>query len=90
MEPGISGLAATAPISSRIIEKMSEAFINYQGNPSSIHREGKRAREILNSDRNKCAEILGTEPDKIFFTGGGTESNAIVMNSLLARESRAV
>ncbi len=80
--------AATAPISPDVLEKMSEVFVNYPGNPSSVHREGKRAKELLNSDRNKCAEMLGTEPDRIFFTGGGTEANAIIMNSLIARESR--
>ncbi|MDR1047776.1 MAG: cysteine desulfurase [Treponema sp.] len=55
------------------------------GNPSSIHREGKAAREALEEARKRCAEVLEVAAKTLFFTSGGTESNAIVLFSTLLR-----
>ncbi|MDR2742759.1 MAG: cysteine desulfurase [Treponema sp.] len=58
------------------------------GNPSSKHSEGREARVALEDARCRCAAVLRVEPEKIFFTSGGTESNAIVLHSLLRRQNR--
>jgi cysteine desulfurase len=57
------------------------------GNPSSRHTEGREARAALEDARRRCAKVLGAAPEEIFFTSGGTESNAIVLHSLLRRRS---
>jgi cysteine desulfurase len=57
------------------------------GNPSSRHTEGREARAALENARRRCAEVLGAAPGEIFFTSGGTESNAIILHSLLRRRS---
>ncbi len=80
--------AATTPISSSVLAQMINTAADFPGNPSSVHREGKKARDLLSSDRKKCALLLGTEENRIFFTSGGTESNSIILNSLLLRRSR--
>jgi cysteine desulfurase len=49
------------------------------GNPSSLHREGRAAREALEEARSRCAAALGVQNSEIFFTSGGTESNAIAL-----------
>ena len=54
-------------------------------NPSSIHTEGKAARAALEDARSRCAKTLGVKQEEIYFTSGGTESNAIVLFSLLAK-----
>jgi cysteine desulfurase len=54
--------------------------------PSSAHADGKKARAALENARSRCAAVLGVKPETIFFTSGGTESNAIVLYSLLARQ----
>lgn len=59
------------------------------GNPSSAHREGREARAFLEKARTRCAAALGARPEELFFTSGGTESNAIVLFSLLAGQGRA-
>ncbi|MDR2901384.1 MAG: cysteine desulfurase [Treponema sp.] len=59
------------------------------GNPSSLHTEGKLARKVLEDARSSCAQILGVPKDHLFFTSGGTESNSIVLNSLLLRPGNA-
>jgi len=53
------------------------------GNPSSPHTEGRAARDALESARSRCALVLGVSPEKLYFTSGGTESNALVIHSLL-------
>jgi len=60
------------------------------GNPSSIHAEGKAARKVLEEARSRCAGVLGVKAEELFFTSGGTESNAIVLFSLLCKQRGSV
>ena len=55
------------------------------GNPSSRHLEGREARGALEDARNRCAAALGVKAKHLFFTSGGTESNALVLFSTLFR-----
>ncbi|GHU54613.1 aminotransferase V [Spirochaetia bacterium] len=57
------------------------------GNPSSPYLEGRKAREALEDARARCAAVLGLPPKSIYFTSGGTESNAIVIHSFLLRKT---
>ncbi len=75
--------AATALPDPVVIDTMAFAAKNYYGNPSSPHREGKRARSILHDARKCCAKILNCDDDQLIFTSGGTESNVMAMLSLL-------
>jgi cysteine desulfurase len=59
------------------------------GNPSSPHREGRNARAVLEDARARCAAVLGAAPEQIYFTSGGTEANALVLQSLLLRQGPA-
>jgi len=59
------------------------------GNPSSLHAEGKAAREALEDARARCAKVLNVRHEEVFFTSGGTESNAIVLFSLLCKPRRS-
>jgi cysteine desulfurase len=55
------------------------------GNPSSRHLEGRKARDALEDARNRCAAVLGVKAKYLFFTSGGTESNALALFSTLFR-----
>jgi cysteine desulfurase len=59
------------------------------GNPSSPHAEGREARKALEDARSRCAAILGVRGEELSFTSGGTESNAIVLFSLLCKPRAA-
>ena len=58
------------------------AYLNSQtGNPSSVHRGGRRARAELRKARRRCMSALGLDQDtaSFVFTSGGTEScNAMI------------
>ncbi|MDR2632470.1 MAG: cysteine desulfurase [Treponema sp.] len=56
------------------------------GNPSSLHYEGRCARALLEAARARCAGVLGLTPKQLYFTSGGTESNALVLHSLALRK----
>jgi cysteine desulfurase len=57
------------------------------GNPSSRHLEGRLARQALEDARERCARVLGVRPRELYFSSGGTESNALVLQSLLLRKN---
>ena len=44
------------------------------GNPSSLHLEGRRARDLLEGSRERVAKVLSCRPREVVFTAGGTES----------------
>ncbi len=45
------------------------------GNPSSMHRLGIDAENILKEAKENAARVIGVKPNNIYFTSGGTESN---------------
>jgi cysteine desulfurase len=46
-----------------------------EGNPSSAHGAGRRARQALEDARERIAALLGAEADEVVFTSGATEAN---------------
>jgi len=54
-----------------------------EGNPSSVHRAGQRARRALESARHQVARLIGADPREIIFTSGGTESNNFATEGVL-------
>ncbi|MDR2053707.1 MAG: cysteine desulfurase [Treponema sp.] len=59
------------------------------GNPSSPHTEGREAREALEDARFRCAAVLGVDAKTLYFCSGGTEANALALQSLLLRKGPA-
>lgn len=48
------------------------------GNPSSTHAAGRAARKAIEEARRIIADCIGGDPEGIYFTSGGTESDNIV------------
>ena len=67
--------AATTPVSKEVIEAMMPCFTDTWGNPSSLHTDGQRAKEILDESRRKIASAIGCEPSELYFTSCGSESD---------------
>jgi cysteine desulfurase len=55
------------------------------GNPSSLHSEGRAAKEALEDARRRIASVLNVPHSTLYFTSGGTESNSIALFSNLMR-----
>ena len=78
--------AATTPILDSALEVYNDISKNYFGNASSLHKFGKEAAGILKKSRVSIAEKLAISASDLYFTSGGSESNAIVLNSILYRK----
>ena len=48
------------------------------GNPSSLHKNGRSAKQILEKSRGEIARVLHTLPGEIIFTADGVSGPAII------------
>lgn len=67
--------AATTYTSPRVLEEMLPYFTESFGNPSSIYSFSERNRKAIRKAREQVARIINADPDEIYFTSGGTESD---------------
>lgn len=67
---------ATTPLAEPVRAAMAAALAVW-GNPSSVHEEGRAARELVERARRKVAALLGADPAELVFTSGGTEADAL-------------
>ena len=79
--------AATTRMDERVVETMIPLFRQGYGNASSLHHFGTMAKEVLENSRATLAQCVGADPDEIFFTSGGTESNNWALKGI-ARANR--
>jgi cysteine desulfurase len=77
---------ATTPLRPEARAAMASAW-EFQGNPSSVHAEGRQARHLVEEARGVLAQALGALPRNIVFTSGGTEANALALSPGLYREA---
>ncbi|HUP42048.1 MAG TPA: cysteine desulfurase family protein, partial [Thermoanaerobaculia bacterium] len=49
------------------------------GNPSSVHRRGREARDAVEEARGRVARLIGARPGEVLFTASGTEANNMVV-----------
>ena len=74
---------ATAPLRPEAREAMVRAW-DVGGNPSSVHATGRAARAIVEQSRSEVAALIGGMVSTVVFTSGGTEANALAIESALA------
>lgn len=67
--------AATTPVSREVVEAMMPCLTEVWGNPSSLHADGQKAKELLDSSRRTIAMAIGCEPGELYFTSCGSESD---------------
>ena len=73
---------ATAPLRPEARAAMIAA-LDEVGNPSSVHREGRAARRLVEQARERVAALVGAEPRNVVFTSGGTEANMMALTPAL-------
>ena len=66
---------ASTPVRPEVVEAMHECLGGVSANPSSLHREGQRARAAVERARAQVAALLHARPDEVVFTSGGTEGD---------------
>lgn len=68
---------AAAPLVAPAREAMEAVISGGGGNPSSIHADGRQARDRIERARNQVAALVGRPREHIVFTSSGSEANAL-------------
>jgi cysteine desulfurase len=71
--------AATTPMDPRVIEEMKPFLNGTFGNPSSLHQEGRAARDAIEQARQRIAALLGANTGEVVFTASGTEADNMAL-----------
>jgi cysteine desulfurase len=69
---------ATAPLRPQAAAVMS-AMLARCGNPSSVHRWGRAARQAIEQAHSAVAALLGVPSEGVVFVSGGTEANHLAL-----------
>lgn len=69
---------ATTPLSDGATQAIAQA-LEFWGNPSSSHKYGRKALELINKARESVATLVGVNANNIVFTSGGSEANTLAL-----------
>jgi cysteine desulfurase len=69
---------ATAPLRPEAVAAVTAALAHC-GNPSSVHRSGRGARQRVEWAREAVASLIAAAPDGVTFLSGGTEANHLAL-----------
>src|SRR3954452_4966279 len=73
---------ATAPLRPQARAAMVAA-LGSAGNASSVHREGREARALIEAARRQVARLAGVPAAGLVFTSGGTEAANLALTPSL-------
>jgi cysteine desulfurase len=75
--------AATTPLDTKVKASMLPYLGSAFGNPSALYKKGREAKQAVESSRKSIAGLIGSRPEEIIFTAGGTESNNLAIFGIL-------
>lgn len=67
--------SATTRVCPEAAEAAMLAMTDNYGNPSALHANGIRAKQLLEKSRKQVADILSAQPEEIYFSHSGTLAN---------------
>jgi cysteine desulfurase len=67
--------ASTTPADPEVVAAMLPWYSEGFGNPSTVYSLGLKSAQAVQYARDSIAQSIGAEPDEIYFTSGGTESD---------------
>lgn len=74
--------AATTKISKTAFEAACWTIHDCYGNPSSLHKAGTEAAQMVAKARKQIARCIGAMDDEIVFTAGGSESDNLALRGI--------
>ena len=82
---------ASTPLDERVLDEMLPYLRSHHGNPSSLYRQGRIARQAIETARQQVAQLVNAHPSQVVFTSGGTEANNLALKgSVVAPKCVAV
>lgn len=67
--------AATTNVSEEVFEAMKPYFCEQYYNPSAVYSFAGQSMKAVDEARANIAELIGAQPNEIYFTAGGSESD---------------
>lgn len=89
MKPVYFDYAATTPVDPRVVDAMLPFLKDVYGNPSSVHSFGRAAKSAVRDAREEIAKLIDAEAEHIFFTSGGSESDALLLKGYFLAQQDA-
>lgn len=81
--------SATTRVYEQAAKAAFEVMTENYGNPSSLHMRGVLAEKVMEEARRDIANVLGANPEGLYFTSGGTEANNLaVIGGALAKKRK--
>ncbi len=74
--------SATTPVKKEVLDTMIPYFTENFGNPSSLYTIGLESKAAIDHAREQVAGLIGAKPSEVYFTGGGSESDNWVLESI--------
>ena len=75
--------AATTPIDKEVIDVMCQSMLHNNGNPSSTHQFGRKAKSSVETARKNIAKHFNVSSSEIIFTAGGTEADNLILQNAI-------
>ena len=75
---------ASTALDARVLEAMQPYLGGIAGNASSLHRFGRLQRDAIETARAQVAALVNAQPGQVIFTSGGTESNNLALQGVMA------
>ena len=72
---------ATTPLHPKVRQALFEAMDVF-GNPSSLHADGREARQLVEASRREVADLIGAASEEMIFVGSGSEANNTVLSAI--------
>lgn len=80
--------AATTRVCPEAAKAAMDAMTENYGNPSSLHSNGVRAKQILEKSRQQVATILSAQPEEVYFSHSGTLANNTAISGAVTMRRR--
>lgn len=81
--------SSTTSVLPEVLTIYKKVVSDVYGNPDSLHQIGRKANGLMETSRQKIAQMLGVKVDEIIFTASASESNTTALiGYALANTSR--
>ncbi|MGN0343157.1 MAG: cysteine desulfurase NifS [Roseburia sp.] len=67
--------AATTQVKEEVLKEMYPFFREVYSNPSAVYSFAQQGKAAVDKARKQAADLIGANPEEIYFTAGGSESD---------------
>lgn len=76
---------ATTPVNEEVLASYIQTTKTYWGNPSSLHKFGVKADNLLNLARKQMCELIDADNHDVIFTASATEASNLAIKGVAHR-----